>query len=112
MNASLRDSEQLPKKKVGEPSNAGRQIIETTAYTKAVEKVGGARLVDEALNTIHEALRLKPYAFDKCENDHVSFRYAKTKRVGIIPPLVVVFTIGKDGSVYLEHVEEFEWISG
>ena len=99
----------MPKKKVGEPSNSGRQIIETKAFTQAVEKVGGARIVDEALNTIHEALRLKPYAFEKCESDHFSFRYAKTKRIGFVPPLVVVFTIAEDGTVYLEHVEEFEW---
>lgn len=64
--------------------------------------------MDEALSTIYAALAVNPYAFEKFENDFMSFRYAITKRIGIVPPLVFVFSIGTDGSVYLDHVEELE----
>lgn len=89
---------------------AGREIVETKEFTAAVEKLGGARFVDEALSTIMEALVRNPYAFPKWESDldFLSFRWVRTNRIGPIPPLVFIFRIEKGGTVYLEHVEEEE----
>jgi hypothetical protein len=86
----------------------GRKIVESTEFHEAVQNLGGHRFVDEALSTILEALARNPYAFHKFESDFVSFRFARTKRIGIIPPLVFIFRIEKDGTVVLEHVEEEE----
>jgi hypothetical protein len=89
--------------------SVGRQIIETKEFTAAVEKLGGARFVDEALSTVMEALVRNPYAFPKWESDldFLSFRWVRTTRIGPIPPLVFIFRIEKE-TVYLEHVEEEE----
>lgn len=87
----------------------GREIVETEEFRAAVEKLGGARFVDEALSTIMDGLMRNPYGFPKWESDlgFLSFRWARTTRIGLIPPLVFIFRIEK-GTVYLEHVEEEE----
>ena len=84
----------------------GREIIETEEFTVSVEKLGGYRAVDEALATIMEGLYRNPYGFDHFEFPPFSFRYARTKKIGFVPPLVVVFRIDETGNVYLEHIEE------
>jgi hypothetical protein len=88
----------------------GRQIVETDAFKAAVERVGGHRFVDEALSTIMDGLMRNPKGFHRfeCQFDAFSFRYARTKRIGPVPPLVVIFIIAEDGTVYLEHIEEEE----
>ena len=88
----------------------GRQIIETDAFKAAVEKIGGYRFVDEALSTIMDGLMRNPFGFHRfeCQFSQLSFRYARTKRIGTVPALVVVFTIAEDGTVHLEHIEEEE----
>ena len=88
---------------------SGREIIETEEFKAAVDKLGGARFVDEALSTVMEALYRNPYGFPKWESDlaFLSFRWVRTTRIGPIPPLVFIFRIEK-GTVYLEHVEEEE----
>jgi hypothetical protein len=76
-------------------SSNGREIIETEEFAAAVAKLGGHRAVDEALSTIMDALYKKPDGFDHFEMSPFSFRYARTKKMGFIPPLVVIFRIDK-----------------
>jgi hypothetical protein len=86
----------------------GRQIIYTTNFDLAVEKLGGYRIVDLSLEMILDGLYRNPFGFNKFENDFVSFRYAITKKTAWAPALVVTFTIGQNGDVTLEHIEEYE----
>lgn len=83
-----------------------RSIIASEEFTRAVDALGGFRAVDEALDSILEGLSRNPYGFHIFENDHISFRYARTKRTGLVPPLVVIFRIDEDKNVILEHIEE------
>lgn len=89
-------------------SHKGFKIIETDAFVLAVEKIGGFRFVDEALSTVMDGLHRNPFGFKLFENQFVSFRYAITKRIGNIPPLIVIFRIERPDTIYLEHVEEEE----
>jgi hypothetical protein len=83
-----------------------REIIESDEFKAAVQRLGGHRAVDDALEPIIEALYLNPYGFEFFQNDWVSFRYARTKRLEFVPALVVMFTIQANGDVILQHVEE------
>lgn len=85
-----------------------REIIEAESFKEAVNRLGGHRAIDEALEPIIEALYKNPYGFLSFENDWASFRYARTKLLPqySIPPLVVIFTIDHDRNVILQHVEE------
>lgn len=87
---------------------AGRQIIYSVAFDRAVEALGGYRAIDTALDTIIDGLYRNPYGFNKFENDYISFRYAITLATAEMPPLVVIFVIGENGDVTLEHVEEYD----
>ena len=84
----------------------GFQIIETDEFQAAVLKLGGYRFVDEALATVMDGLMRNPFGFKMIENEFSSFRYAITKRIGHIPPLVVIFRIERPGTIYLEDVFE------
>ncbi len=86
----------------------GYKIIETESFHEAVEKIGGYRFVDDALATIMDGLNRNPYGFHHFENQYVSFRYARTRRIGNIPPLVVIFRIEKPDTIYLEDIQEEE----
>jgi hypothetical protein len=83
-----------------------REIIEAESFKKAIEKLGGHRAVDEALEPIIEALYRNPYGFPFFQNDWVSFRYARTRALEFTPPLIVIFTIESNRNVILHHVEE------
>lgn len=85
-----------------------REIIEAESFKEGVEKLGGFRAIDEALETIIDALYHDPYGFPYFENDWASFRYARTKPLPLyfVPPLVVIFTIDENRNVILHHVEE------
>ncbi len=83
-----------------------RHIIFDKSFDAAVESLGGYRAIDRAIDTIIDSLDRNPYAFPKFENDFISFRYAMTKPVDDLPSLVVIFSIGEDKNVTLEHVEE------
>ena len=83
-----------------------REIIESESFKEAVTALGGHRAIDEALEPLLEALYQNPFGFPKFENDWVSFRYARTKPVDFMPPLVFIFTIDTDHNVVLQHVEE------
>lgn len=85
-----------------------RQIIFSREFDLAVEKLGGYRAIDPALDVVIEGLRLNPYGFDHFENDWVSFRYAITEGFGVIPALVVYFNITAAKDVELTYVELYE----
>jgi hypothetical protein len=85
-----------------------REIVWSDEFAECVERLGGARAVDAALEPLIEALMRNPYGFDKIENDWVSCRYAKTKAIqDVLPPLLIMFTIGDDKNVTLQWVEEY-----
>ncbi len=84
----------------------GREIVGTEEFAAAVEKLGGHRAVDEALSTIMDGLYRNPFGFEHFETPPFSFRYARTKKIGFVPPLVVIFRIDDTGTVYLENIEE------
>lgn len=85
-----------------------REIIYSKDFDKAVDKLGGYRSVDRAIDTVLDGLRRDPYGFNKFENDHLSFRYAITKPIEEMPALAVVFVINTQKDVILEHVEEYQ----
>jgi hypothetical protein len=83
-----------------------RLIIEGKYFAECVERLGGYRAVDLALETIVEALMQDPYGFPVIENDWCKIRYVRTKMIeGYIPPLVVAFTITDEKDVILEWAE-------
>jgi hypothetical protein len=83
-----------------------RSIIEGEYFAQCVERLGGYRAVDLALETIVDALMRNPYGFPYIENDWVRIRYARTAMIeGFIPPLVVAFSIQDDGNVILQWAE-------
>ena len=83
-----------------------RQIIEGEYFAESVERLGGYRAVDLALETIIEALMQNPYGFPIIENDWCKIRYARTTMIeGYIPPLVVAFIITEENDVVLQWAE-------
>lgn len=83
-----------------------RLIIEGPYFAECVEKLGGYRAIDLALETIVEALMQNPFGLPAIENDWCRIRYARTKMIeGYIPPLVVAFRITEDNNVVLEWAE-------
>lgn len=82
-----------------------RSIIASEAFEACVERLGGYRAVDDALEAIIDGLMRDPYGFPRFENDFVSFRYACTMRTRWTPALYVVFRIERR-DVILEHIEE------
>ena len=84
-----------------------RNIIEGPDFATAVEKLGGYRLIDAALEPILDGLSKEPYGFERFENDWCSFRYARTRQIeGYVPALVIIFSIDASKNVVLEWVEE------
>jgi hypothetical protein len=81
-------------------------IIEGEYFAECVERLGGYRAIDLALETIVEALAQNPYGFQLIENDWCKIRYARTNMIeGYIPPLIVAFTITDDHDVILQWAE-------
>jgi hypothetical protein len=86
-----------------------RSIIEGPEFTACVERLGGYRAVDLALETTIEALSRNPYAFPLVENDWCSFRYVRTKLIeGFMGPFIIVFTIDADHNVVLQWMDYAE----
>ena len=85
-----------------------REIIESDNFKTAVHALGGHRAIDEALGPIMEALYHDPHGFPGLKNKWISFRYARTKGIDFIPPLVVMFTVEPNGDVILDHIEADE----
>jgi hypothetical protein len=83
-----------------------RSIIEGEYFAECVERLGGYRAVDLALETVIEALLRNPFGFPLIENDWCKIRYARTKMIeGYIPPLVVAFIVNENNDVILEWAE-------
>ena len=86
-----------------------RDVIEAPEFANGVERLGGHRLIDEALSPIIDALSNNPYGFVKFENDWTSFRYARTQPIaGRLPALVIVFTIDKNKDVVSEWIDRID----
>jgi len=85
-----------------------RQIIFSRDFDEAVEKIGGYRVADEALEVVMDGLMLNPLWVPEIRNDWVSFRYVVTKDIGTAPSLLFVFRVLSDKDVELTHVEIFE----
>lgn len=84
-----------------------RSIIWSADFSQQVAKAGGARIVDEALDPIIDGLMRNPYGFEKFENDHTSFRYAKTEAIpGKLGALTVIYTIDSEKCVVLQWFDE------
>lgn len=84
-----------------------RNIIWGHEFTRQVEKVGGFRIVDEAMAPIIDALSRRPYGFPKIENDFTSFRYAKTAPIpGKLGALTIIFVLDENKDVMLEWFDE------
>lgn len=84
-----------------------RNIIWGQEFSEQVERAGGARIIDEALEPIIEALMRNPYGFNKFENDFTSFRYAKTDAIpGKLGALTVIFVIDGNNNVELKWYDE------
>ncbi len=86
----------------------GYRIIEAESFAKAVEEIGGYRFVDEALATIMDGLNRNPFGFRHFESEYVSFWYARTRRIGIVPALIVIFDIEPPETIILEDIYEAE----
>jgi hypothetical protein len=86
-----------------------RQITEGEYFAECVERLGGYRALDLALETILDALLLNPFGFPLIENDWCRIRYARTRMIeGYIPPLIVAFVINEDNDVILQWAEVAE----
>ena len=83
-----------------------REIIASEDFDRCVADLGGYRAIDLAMEPLIEGLMRNPYGFDHFEHDVVSFRYARTKRIGSVPPLYFIFRIDEDKNVVLEFVAE------
>jgi len=83
-----------------------RQIIYAKTFDEAVDALGGYRAIDRAIDTIVDALDRNPYVFNLFESDFISFRYVITKPIEDLPSLIIIFSIGHEGNVTLEHVEQ------
>jgi hypothetical protein len=83
-----------------------RGIIYDSSFDAAVERLGGYRLVDEALEPILDGLYNNPWGFRYVENDWVRVRYAITKPTDMLPALLVVFRIEHNNDVTMLHAEE------
>jgi hypothetical protein len=86
-------------------------IVEEPSFSDAVLKLGGSRRVDAAIEILMEPLSRRPYMFPAVDAGTGNrFRYAVTKPIGkTTPALVVIFTVGDDGIVRLQHVEEADF---
>lgn len=85
-----------------------REIVFSKEFDLCVETLGGYRAIDRAIDAVIDGLSRNPYAFDRFETDEFSFRYARTKKLGNLPELSIIFTIGADRRVTLESVEVVE----
>lgn len=88
-----------------------RTIAYSEEFDAGVEQLGGYRAINRALETVIDGLSRNPFAFEKFETDEFSFRYARTRRIGTIPELYVIFTIDADRTVTLQRVEVIDHFS-
>jgi len=87
-----------------------RNIIWSEEFSACVERLGGARAIDRALDPVMDALMRNPYGFELIQNDFTSCRFVRTKAIGAdAPALIVAFTIDENKNVVLEWVDEDEF---
>jgi hypothetical protein len=85
-----------------------RGIRADPSFNEAVERLGGQRLVDEAMEPILDGLYRNPWGFECIENDWIRVRYAITIPTETLPALLIIFKIESDNDVTLLHAEESE----
>jgi hypothetical protein len=83
---------------------ATRRIIYRPEFDADAERLGGIGLVQRVIDPLVEALTNDPYSFGLL-NVATGIRYAATKRVGLVQPLIVTFSIDDDGDVFMESVD-------
>ena len=86
----------------------GRKIVFSKECDAAAEILGGYEQIDGSLDGFLEALDRNPHGFPKVETDWGSVRYIRTRKAGNVPPLLWRFTIDREGSVEIVHVEEYQ----
>jgi hypothetical protein len=67
-----------------------REIRLSDDFTACVESLGGYRAIDLALESIMDGLYHNPYGYPYIETDYIRIRYAITKTIGEIAPLVSI----------------------
>jgi hypothetical protein len=85
-----------------------RSIRYAASFDAAVERLGGYRFVDEALEPILDGLYRNSWGFRVIENDWIRFRYVITKPTENLPALFVTFQIELNNDVTMLHAEESE----
>lgn len=83
-----------------------RNIKFDLEFDAAVERLGGYRLVDEALEPIMDGLYRNSWGFAFIENDWIRVRYARTIPTQTLPALLVIFRIEPNNDVTLVYAEE------
>lgn len=85
-----------------------RNLRESASFTEAVEILGGAEVIDEALEPLVLAIAARPETFDIIPGFQ-SLRMAKTDPIAYgdfdIPPLRLTFRIVDDENVELLWIE-------
>ena len=87
-----------------------RPLIELPSFAQSVERLGGARRIDKALEVLADALARRPEGFPLV-GDH-GLRVARTDAIwddaagNVIPPLRLYFQIADRGEVLLWWIEE------
>jgi hypothetical protein len=82
-----------------------RRIIYMPEFDDQANALGGIRLIDQALRPVIDVLERNPRAFRIIETSWFRVRYATTRQVGNVPPLLVIFSIDEDDDVLMEWVE-------
>jgi hypothetical protein len=82
-----------------------RRIIYLPEFDEQAKVLGGIQIVDQALRPIVDALERNPRAFRVIETPWFRVRYAATRQVGNVPPLLIIFSIDEDDDVVMEWVE-------
>lgn len=80
-------------------------IVCSDKFEKDVDFLGGRSVIGLALETVFEGLRQNPFGFEHASLGIFSFRYAKTLRIGGVPPLVIIYSVGQGKIVTVDRVE-------
>lgn len=86
---------------------SGRRIVSSPECDASVLRLGGWRILDQALEPILDALQRNPYGFTKFECEWASVRYIVTDAIRGAPRLTWYFSI-EGQEIILLDVEEFE----
>lgn len=81
-----------------------RRIIYRPEFDEDANRLGGIAAVQRVIDPVIESLENDPYSFGLLDVV-TGLRYAATKAVGAMQPLIVVFSIDADGDVMMEAVD-------